>query len=114
MDGTMIPASLNFCSTAAMYTYDPLANGKLGRTSQLHKLQREREVGMESIRTCLIRKFRITWNCLRILVLGLIEDDRTSFSDLSLGDNLTNGTGIVVGCVKKTWVPCARDPWVST
>jgi hypothetical protein len=45
----------------------------------------------------LIGEFWITAHSLRVLVLGLIEDDWSSLSDLGLRDDLANMAGIVVG-----------------
>jgi hypothetical protein len=62
----------------------------------------------------LIGKFWVTAHSLRVLVLGLIEDNRSSFSDLSLCNDLTDAAGIVVGCIKETWISCARNTRVPT
>jgi hypothetical protein len=61
----------------------------------------------------LVREFGVTGNSLTVLVLGLIEDDWSPLSDLSLCDNLANVAGIVIGCIEETWIPCARNTRVS-
>lgn len=57
----------------------------------------------------LVREFGITGYCLRILILGLVENNRSSLGDLGLCNNLANVAGIVVGCIEETRVPCTRN-----
>jgi hypothetical protein len=112
-----MPASLNFFSTAAMYTYETNISTRQGIREDLMALiycevkEKQRWRGWY---TYLIGKISVTRHSLAVLVLGLIENDRTSFSDLSLCNDLANGTGIVVGCVEETGIPRARNTWVPT
>jgi hypothetical protein len=61
----------------------------------------------------LVGEFGIARHCLRILVLGLIENNWSSLGDLGLSDDLANAAGIVVGCIEETWISCARDTRIS-
>jgi hypothetical protein len=57
----------------------------------------------------LIGEFGITRHCLRVLIFGLVENNRSSLGDLSFRDDLADVAGIVVGCVKETRIPRTRD-----
>jgi hypothetical protein len=56
----------------------------------------------------LIGEIGITRHCLRVLILGLVENNRSPLGNLGLCNDLANVAGIVVGCIEETWISCAR------
>lgn len=61
--------------------------------------------------TYTIGEVSITGHGLGVLVLGLVQDYWTSFSDLGLCNDFADMAGVVIGCVEETGISCPKNTW---